>query len=347
MAEELRIDYKNIDVLLPDQENPRIPHDKRALEPNDLIKYVANKYDSLTIARSITQHRFFPSEPLIVLAEGDNFIVLEGNRRLAALKILLNPELRNGLTEEDEWNALATDKVSNEVPVIVVPDRRSVAPIIGYRHISGIEQWDPYAKARYIASQIDDSELTFEQTAIEVGEKVGEVRANYRNYRIAQQALEEGIDIGPLTDNFGTFTRAMSSTIREFIDAPRPQDVAIGSDPIPATKTEELGELISYLFGENRVITDSRDLGRLATVLGSEDGVQILRSDVPNERKLSDAYIASGGLLQRLLNSLSTARTSLRSAQVDMATYKEDVDVQRLLKECAEALEVLQREAAD
>jgi len=72
--------------------------------------------------------------------------------------------------------------------------RRTVAkwqPIIGFRHIAGIEPWEPWAKARFIARQIEEENLTFEETARIVGERETEVRSQYRNYRIATDAEEK------------------------------------------------------------------------------------------------------------------------------------------------------------
>ena len=79
--------------------------------------------------------------------------------------------------------------------MIVAPDRQSVAPVIGYRHISGIEPWEPYAKARFIASLVDDEQLEFQAVADLVGERSNDVAANYRNFAVVTQAQDDfGID---------------------------------------------------------------------------------------------------------------------------------------------------------
>src|SRR5262249_19240151 len=81
--------YK-LDDLLMDSQNPRIPEDKNSLSPDQLVAYVAHKYNALAIARSIADHAYFPSEPLIAIPKGNSgkLIVVEGNRRLSALKLL-------------------------------------------------------------------------------------------------------------------------------------------------------------------------------------------------------------------------------------------------------------------
>src|SRR5205807_548398 len=103
------------------------------------------------------RYGFFSSEPLIVI-EADEvdgkqmYTVVEGNRRLTALRLLDDAELRKTLEADDEWNTLAEETALPEaIPTVVAPSREMVAPIVGYRHISGIEEWDPDAKARFIA----------------------------------------------------------------------------------------------------------------------------------------------------------------------------------------------------
>ena len=327
-----------VDDLLLDSLNPRIPEGKRSLSPDALLKFIADTYNSIAVARSIAKHGYFPSEPLIAIKDKSKYIVVEGNRRLAALKLLKDKEGRKTLAEAAEWNSISNDGPIDEVPVIVVKDRRSVAPIIGYRHIAGIQQWDAYAKARYIASQVEEADLSFEATAAEVGEKPNDVRSHYRNYRIAEQAKKAGIDTTDLIDNFGTFTRAMQSAdLRKFIGAPAGNQVKRNSNPVPKAKTDELGELVSLMFGAEPVIQDSRDISRLGKVVASPDGLKALRK----AKNLKTAEIAAGGHRERLLSRLNSALNALRDAHEDIAEYRTDKEVKELLAECQEAVKDL------
>lgn len=329
-----------IDSLLLDNLNPRIPEDKHSLSPDALLKYVADTYNSIAVARSIAKHGYFPSEPLIAIKDKSKYIVVEGNRRLAALKLLKDKEARKSLAEATEWESITTDDTIDEVPVIVVKDRRSVAPIIGYRHIAGIQQWDAYAKARYMASQVEDEGLTFEETAAEVGEKPNDVRSHYRNYRIAEQAKKAGIETSDLVDNFGVFTRAMQSAdLRNFIGAPAGNQVKKNANPVPKTKLNELGELVSFMFGAEPVIQESRDIGRLGKVVASSDGLKALRKT----KNLKTAEIAAGGHRERLLSRLNSALNALRDAHEDIAEYRTDKEVKELLAECQQALKDLNK----
>jgi hypothetical protein len=305
--------------------------------------FVAETYDAIAIARSIAAHKYFPSEPLIAIRDqkGDKLVVIEGNRRLAALKLLHAEPLRAKLADRSEWDQIDASKVPTKVPVVLAKNRREVAPIIGYRHIAGIQPWDAYSKARYIAAQVEGG-LTFEKTAKEVGEKPAEVRANYRNYRIAEQVSShlDPTTRNELVNNFGVFTRAMQAgDLREFIGAPAPNQVSTSRPPIPSRKRDALKEFVGFLFGPQSVLGDSRDLTRLGKVLASPEGLRVLRT----EHNLEEAHIASGGLRDRLINRLSTAARNLRAAKDDMHVHRKDQEVKGLIADCRTALEDVER----
>jgi hypothetical protein len=331
----------NIENLELDSKNPRIPLDKQSLSPDELTLYVAETYNAVAIARSIVAHEFFPSEPLIAIAKGSSgkFVVVEGNRRLSALKLLHDKHLRARLADPAEWNALDTTSpnIPEKVPVIVAASREDVAPIIGYRHIAGIQPWDAYAKARYISMQLTEGR-SIEQTAVDVGETPAEVRANFRNFQISEQARTEVSEevYEDLTDRFGVFTRAMQSgDLRSFVGAPAPNQVVTSKKPIPSSKRAELKEFVGYLFGPQAVVTDSRDLTKLGRVLASDEGLKALRAG----QNLEEAHVASGGLRDRVIDRLSNAARALRAVKPDIAKYRKDQDVKNLIEECDEALE--------
>lgn len=328
-----------IDDLLLDSKNPRIPESKQGLSQDDLAVFVADTYNAIAVAESIAAHEYFASEPLIAIKSGSKFTVVEGNRRLAALRLLRSPQLREKLADRSDWDKIKLAKVPSEVPVIVAKNRKEVAPIIGFRHISGIQPWDAYSKARYIASQVEAG-LGFEKTARDVGEKTAEVRANYRNYKIAEQAkkLLDDETLTEMLDSFGVFNRAMQSThLRNFVGAPAPEAVAAGKNPIPAGKRDALKEMIGFLFGPDSVIDESRQITTLGKVLASPDGLKVLRA----QRNLEEAHFASGGLRERLVNRLGGAGRNLRAAKDDMPKYKKDRKVGELIDECVEALDDL------
>lgn len=336
---ELPINQLRLDPL-----NPRLPESYKGKSQSQLLEYIAEAYSASDVARSVALHGYFHSEPLIVIGEAnDLYTVVEGNRRLVALKILSEPTLANDLDDADEWRELAgRADIQQMIPVVIAPDRQSVAPIIGYRHISGIEPWDPYAQARFIASLVDSDQLEFQDVADRVGERPSDVAAKYRNFATVTQAADIfEIDTTRVIASFGVFTRVMTSLpLRTYIGAPAPADVDPGTPPLPSDSATKVRELVSWVFGDDTndaVIRESRDITDLGQVVSSDDGLRILKET----RNLQSAFIAAGGLRERLLRRLTNARNSLDEAQDDFATYCDDSEVQELLSECRKSLDRL------
>jgi ParB-like nuclease domain len=326
-----------ISSLLLDEQNPRLPETEQSGTQDDLLRYIAKEYGPIEIAKSIASHGFFQSEPLIVVKDGTSYIVVEGNRRLAALLLLSRPGRAKELDLQDaeEWETLGKSVVlPKDIPVVVAPSRRSVAPIIGYRHISGIEPWDPYAKARYLASLIDKENHSFDDAASLVGETHSAVRSHYRNYRIATQAKEKfSADVTRARKRFGVFTRALQDdNLRAFLHAPQAAKVKPGKDPLPPSAKAPTLEFLSWVFGEGNqdpVLTDSRKLKDLGVAVSSETGLKILRTT----RDLNAAFAAAGGHQKRVMDQLQTALVYLTSARDGVEEFSADESIKALVKE--------------
>ena len=78
--------------LYLDNYNPRIPVSKD--QESTLINLLREDSKIYSLARSLAEYGLDPAEPLIIVEDAaHHFIVKEGNRRIAAIKILLNPDL--------------------------------------------------------------------------------------------------------------------------------------------------------------------------------------------------------------------------------------------------------------
>jgi len=128
------------------------------------------------------------------------FIVLEGNRRLAALlvlyrtKIVGDPDFVDIRATPEQLARLA------ELPCCLIESRKAVHRFLGFRHIGGIKTWSAEAKARYLLQAVDRSAAertddAFRQAARRVGSNTQEVRNSYIAIRLLTYARDEfGID---------------------------------------------------------------------------------------------------------------------------------------------------------
>jgi hypothetical protein len=344
-----------LEDLLLDEMNPRLPPSQQGKPQTDLAVVLEMGFDSFTVAESIARFGYFSAEPLIAIPqkEGGKFIVVEGNRRLTALLGLTHKEIRSQFATPDRWEALAKEASSRslrpdtKIPVVVAASREEITPVIGYRHISGILQWTPFAQARYVAALVDDEGQTFEQVAKLIGQNKSKVAALYRDQAIADQAISLGIDTGGLESAFSLLQVAMSSTkIRDFVGAPLGSSLIPGNDPIPQNKVTELKEILGYVFGsgdQEPVISDSRQISKLGNVIAEPAGLKALRDGEKLEsakQKIDDAGIDPK---VRLKKRLTTAKNSLLAATEDIGDYYDDPEIVNLISEVASAIAELEQ----
>jgi hypothetical protein len=141
-----------------DPKNPRIPHSGEDLSQPDLIADLVENEKVYDLAKSIADNGYYPIEALILVEENKEKLVLEGNRRLAALKLLISPE-----AAPEKWvprfRALANRidaKGLRKVKVVRAPTRESAAPIIMSRHTRNqVESWSPLMQAKFYSNLVE------------------------------------------------------------------------------------------------------------------------------------------------------------------------------------------------
>ncbi len=252
------------------------------------------------------------------VVDGDKYKVIEGSRRLTALMGLADAELRDEFSKENSgWRRLADDRAPTDVPVLVVDDPGDVAPLLGFRHISGIEPWDPYAQARYVAQLVDRDGHSLEEVAELVGRTRTEVASKYRDYDVLNQADSLGINTRRARQSFGIFNNAMGRrAVRAFISAPDPRAVNPDLYPLPDASKDRLALLLEFIFGttggQGRVIADSRQLGQLAQVLSEPTGRAL--EVLTRTRNLQEATEAVSDPSEQFARAVSRARSELEKA---------------------------------
>ena len=344
------LEFEPLKNLRPDPANPRLPPKLQNASGQRLYTYLERNYDAIIIAESIAEFGYFASEPLVVIpGEGDLMTVVEGNRRLTALKGLTRPTLRAKFRNPKRWDELAKrakSKLPAEIPVIKADTWEEAAPLIGFRHIAGIERWRPYPKARFIARLVDDDKMKFSEVSALVGDSEAAVRALYRNQAIVEEGREILGDGKMDAENlFGTFTAALNRrALREYIGVVAPGKVKAGEQVLAPKAAARFRELLSWLYGdddEDPVIGESRDLGKLARVVESSEALDELR----RTRDLALADELAGGPGARLNGQVQRAASYLEAAHGNVRDADEDTPA--LLDRCTSALRRLRAALKD
>lgn len=153
----------DIDELLLDLQNPRIS--KAGSQREALQKIIEDQDLKLVIlAESIVADGLSPMDRWLVLKSSEErgkYTVLEGNRRLGAIRILHNSAVLNDLEVRslvkrriEELSAQFNLKAIEPIPCFEVPDRAAASTWINQRHTGenkgrGIVNWGGVATARF------------------------------------------------------------------------------------------------------------------------------------------------------------------------------------------------------
>jgi hypothetical protein len=145
-----------ISQLQVDLQNPRLPKSRKFIDPTSVMDYLQEKENILEIAESIADNGVFPSEPLIAVEENGVYSVVEGNRRLVAMKLLVNPDSAiKSSAKFKEASEKADLTELDELNVVIYNDRLAAAPVLIKRHTNDpakLRPWEMIMKAHYTAS---------------------------------------------------------------------------------------------------------------------------------------------------------------------------------------------------
>ena len=231
-------DYREVplDSLRLDPENPRLRREEDWASESEerLLLEFARRYNLIELARSIADKGFWPrhAEALLVVEDpsaADSYVVIEGNRRLATLKLLTSADSRRAAcTTGSQWEELsekASRLVLDSVPVIAYPNRTALNDYLGFRHITGPTPWRPEAKARFIAKLLSTGENVGD-VARRIGTNHRTVRRYAEAHAIYTQALQAGMPMADVEASFGVFYNALDRQgIRDFLGLGRQADI--------------------------------------------------------------------------------------------------------------------------
>ncbi len=143
-----------------DMKNPRLGRETLSRAPREIIQHLFEHDKALEVANSIASRGFFPNEPLLAIRENDRLVVVEGNRRLAALKALREPGLLEGSLgrQVEKLSRRITDpQAIATVPVTIAASRRATDRQIAGRHIgTPVLAWEAENRASFILEKLEE-----------------------------------------------------------------------------------------------------------------------------------------------------------------------------------------------
>ena len=331
-----------VERLRLDRLNPRLIGTDENPSDEAIVAWLYLSSGLGELLQSISVNGYMDIEPLVVMgdlgSENGALTVLEGNRRLAALRLLREPDLvqrvraSEGLRIAIPPLADSLRATFDKVSVYPVADRERARSFIGFKHINGPAKWDAYAKARfatqwYLSGRTEGVDLTVIANAI--GDKHDTIKRMVSAIYVLEQAKNEGLfdieDRHTRKLNFSHLYTALSRS--QYMDY-----LGLGAawarhepepDQVPRERLDELRNVLLWIYGSKRddvrpvVRSQNPDIKRLGEVLAHPQARYVLES----KGDLDEAHAATEPVGTQFTQSLIRARDHIGEAARSLRAY--------------------------
>lgn len=280
VLDEVRLDPNNVRLGL-----------KADPSESDIIDDLFRNEKAMELVESIAQVGFLTHELPIVVRRGSQLIVVEGNRRLAALKAIQNPllvpdykarvqRLVDGMTERNSLNRIS---------VLIAPNQDAANELIATLHTgSQRRRWGPERQAAFFEAQIEAGKTVAELVERYPTAKVGKFVLRFGALRLFRAVEYED----PELKDFVSSRKFPVSTLERLYENP------------------EFRELVGIAFnaadGQVQLTSSGRDFNLLAETIISDIRNNNLTTRTLN--KSSDESYKS--YFHKLRSILDTGRSS-------------------------------------
>lgn len=192
-----RISVKSLKL---DPENPRLSGfgNNTPTQPQ-ILEYLMEHEDILSLSKRISSMGFLINEEPIVFKEDNKYIVVEGNRRVSACKILDDPDILPKKSNKKK----SVMRLLNEfdagliktLTVYIAPNRESADVLIVNRHTDGsaVEKWDKTKQDRFFARRFKDG-LSIEDLSFKFNLPKSAIKDSLTRYNFFEELLQLKLD---------------------------------------------------------------------------------------------------------------------------------------------------------
>lgn len=307
-----------VQKLLFDPQNPRLPGDF-AEGQQQIFRFLVDEIGVEDLLNSMASSGAIEGDPMIArpAARPGDYYVIEGNRRLAALKLLSGTRIGDG-GPEPALPPVSPD-VADSLKAVRIQtgwDAEKLEAYLGYKHVTATREWPPEAKARFVLERCgnDFSPERLGKFAKRLGTTLPTLRRWLVAYLTLQQAEREA-DFSPQEAYskryFGTFyTLLGSQEVQRFLDL---KAEPLTASPVPRDRMEQLREFVTWTIGTKKVppVVNSRSQQKLDAVLSSPSALQYFRAKKNIDGALLYTEANSGQIAEKLLTAAYTIEECL------------------------------------
>jgi len=316
---------------------------------------VLNEIASLDeLIMSIVTNKYLDLEPLIVIGPPIGpFRVLEGNRRLASIKLILNPDLAKRCRISVPTNiSKAVLNSLKTVTVWRVTEESDAKAFIGFKHINGPHRWDAYAKARFVADWYKKemgNGLSIDSIARQLGDDNDTIRAYIGGILVLEQA--ERSRLFEISDRYNRgkfafshlYTALGRTEYQDFLGLASGWSRNPTVAPIPRKNETKLKEVLLYIYGSKQaeiaplVRSQNPDLKQVGEVISHPVALEKVRAGAP----LSLAYNEVRSPYEVFSEALGQAHLKLTQAVEALPKYTGDSSLVPIANEIVELADTL------
>ena len=350
-----------VERLRLDQMNPRLIGQAENASDESIIARLYRSAEINELLQSISSNGYLDIEPLVVIHDSERrcLIVLEGNRRIAALRLLREADLAERIAASAGFRIKVPSvgdslrATFDQVSVYPVASRERARSFIGFKHINGPAKWDAYAKARFAAEWYKEERLhgvSLEDIAGSIGDRHDTIKRMVSAIYVLEQAENEELfdiqDRNTKKFNFSHLYTALSRS--QYMDYLGLGKTWVRYDPSPApVPVERLGDLrkvLVWIFGSKKtdelpvVQSQNPDIKRLGEVLAHAEARHVLETT----HSLGQAHESTEEVDKRFTASLLRARDAIRDASGALRAYdgrdRSLLDIAEDVKETADSV---------
>lgn len=249
-------------------------------------------FDLQALKDSIRTNGYIPVEQIVVVPfsqENNTYLVVEGNRRSAAIKSLLR--------EHNDGSVDLSQKVlssiqSIEVVKLVGGDdeiETYIRTLMAIRHVAGVREWGPYQQAKLVVELFEEDDATLGSVAQKIGISSREVARRYRASKALAQMEED--------EEFSEYAEPrLYSFFHEAVSAPKIRDWLGFSDETYKSVNDDARRLFFEVLSPRdvdgeieppKLTNANQQVRQLKEIVGKAKALEVLADP---EKPFDEAY---------------------------------------------------------
>ncbi len=349
-----------------DKENPRYSSDKGMPHSTDeeITRFLDETADLGELLQSISTSGYVDIEPLVVWGNGEKLIVLEGNRRLAAIRVLTDPSFAAKCNITPPPIALGKEASLTSVTIHRVEQRADARDFIGFKHINGAHRWNSIAKARYAADWLEEERaigeggLSLQDIARRMGDRHSTLHRMVSGHYLLEQAEKSSVfsmenrEQGKQFAFSHLYTAMTRPGYRKYLGlsedskSDEPQ-----ADPVSPEYLANLGQIMVWLYGSEPddtpavVRSQNPHIKQLGEVLEHPKAQKIMLESNDLPRSYAEVDTPQRQFERRLVDAHGATEDSLKKSSAFDGKDQTLMDIAQEIEQNAQNLLLIMKNA--